>query len=118
MSVELNFLGKSATYLNQGEYAVFVERYINDRTTTCALYSYSRKFKVYLILVAGTSLNYEEYSYFGGLTFRIAISNGSRFAVYTDPPFLALSIGTVSRFLDSLGLNYKVDTIGVFVQVT
>lgn len=117
MSVELNYLGNSVRFSNSGEAEKFLKAYINDRFHTCALYSYDRKFKVYMTVLDNPAIDYENYSYFGGLTFRIALINKSKVAVFFDPPFKEISIATLSAYLDQLGLIYKVDKFGVFVEV-
>lgn len=116
MEVELKS-SNTAQFRRTTEFESFSVKYIKDRFTTCSLFSYSRRCKVYFSALSDTKFIFFDYTYFGGLTFRSATLEGRDCVLFVDEPFRSFSISTIVNVLDSLKFVYLVDTVGIFIEV-
>lgn len=94
----------------------FLRHYIKDVALVSGGLSYFRKSKVYIKVAKFDELQLDSFVFFGHYPFR-QFKDFSAF-VFTPEPFVRfVSVSTVVSVLDSLSLNYKLDNIGVYVQV-
>lgn len=118
MSIELNAFDLKAKFVKDSQIEQFVIAYVKDRFSVCALCSYSRKTKVYFYVVEPDKLQYFDYLTFGNLVFRRFEIEKIFSYYFLDPPFRKISLSIVVQILDNLNVNYKVDNIGIFCEVS
>lgn len=117
MSIELSIPTSSVKFTVAQESEIFLQNYIKDRFTLSSLFSYSRKSRVYFYIVDQNHLKFGDYQNFNTVQFRSFTYKDIFAFLFTDPPFVVVSLSNIVSILDSLKLDYSIDSIGIFTAI-